>query len=77
MIQKKASELQVGDTFYRDGYRRPTPSDWKYTVKRLQRVPLHDFFGKINDMIEIDAHNHLLGPAKISLGVDELVWVVD
>ena len=77
MTKKKASELQVGDVFYRDAYRMPTPSDWRYTVRSVQRVPLRDFFGKLNDMIDINADNHILGPAKMSLGVDEEVWLVD
>lgn len=77
MIKKKASELQVDDVFYRDGYRMPTKYDWQYTVRSVQRVPLRDFFGKVNDMIDINAHNPILGPAKISLGVDEEVWLVD
>jgi hypothetical protein len=77
VIKKKASELQVGDAFYRDAYRLPTKNDWLYTVRSVQRVPLRDFFGKINDMIDINAHNHILGPARMSLGANEEVWLVD
>lgn len=78
MIRKTASELRVGDVFYRETYRKPDPrTDSRFTVQRLQRVPVHDFFGHLSERIEIKAENHITGPANLSLGVDEAVWLVD
>ncbi len=77
MIRKTASDLQVGDTFYRETYRQPDPeTDRRYTVTRLQRVPQHDFFGKVSLMIEVQAQT-TWGPSRFTLGLDEPVWVVD
>jgi hypothetical protein len=78
VTKKKASELQVGDVFYREIYRPPDPStDWRYTVERLQMVPQYDFFGKVSLMLEVTARNHVTGPAKLTLGVDDPVWLAD
>jgi hypothetical protein len=78
VIKKKASELQVGDVFYREIYGTPDPStDWKYTVEQLQTVPMHDFFGKLSLMIEVTARNHVTGPAKLTMGLDDPVWLAD
>jgi hypothetical protein len=78
VIRRTASELQVGDVFYRETYRKPNPAtDSRYTVRRLQRVPVHDFFGHLSERIEVTAESHITGPANLSLGVDEPVWLVD
>lgn len=78
MIRKPASELKVGDVFYRETYRKPNPAtDWKYTVTGLRNVPQHDFFGKMSMMIEVQAVNHVTGPNKLTLGPDEGVWIAD
>ncbi|MEW6152989.1 MAG: hypothetical protein AB1673_03225 [Actinomycetota bacterium] len=78
MIRKTAADLQVGDTFYRETYKPPTPGvDWKYTVLRLQRVPQRDFFGKLSERVEVSCENHLLGPAQLSLGIEETVWLTE
>jgi hypothetical protein len=78
MIRKAASELRVGDVFYRETYRKPNPAtDWKYTVTSLRQVPQHDFFGKRSMMIEMEAVNQVTGPAKLTLGLDEGVWLAD
>ena len=75
-MQKPASELNVGDVFCR-GPDGPSPrTDATYTVQRLQRVPVHDFFGKIMETIQVSAVNHLLGPATLTLGSDEPVWIL-
>ncbi len=77
MIRKVASELQVGDTFYRETYRKPDPAvDWKYTVTSLRQVPQHDFFGKMSMMVEVQAVNHVTGPSRLVLGPEEGVWLV-
>ena len=78
MIRKSASQLQVGDVFYKETYRTPDPrTDSRYTVQRLQRVPAYDFFGHRSERIEVVANNHLTGPANLSLGLDDPVWLVD
>ncbi len=78
MREKKAADLQVGDTFVRsiDGGREPR-LDSTYTVHRVQFVPIHDFFGRTVDTMQIVAENHLLGPANLTLNADETVWMVD
>lgn len=78
MERKVASELRSGDVFYRDHYREPDPAtDWlsKYTVQSVQRFPQRDFYGKIDDMVRITAHNQITGPAILSLGAEETVWL--
>lgn len=75
MIRKSASDLQVGDVFYRETYRPPEPTDWHYKVTSLQRVPMHDFYGKLSTMIQIAAVNNITGPATLTLGSDEAVWL--
>jgi hypothetical protein len=78
MIRKQASELRVGDVFYRETYRKPNPqTDWKYTVKSLRQVPQHDFFGKRSMMVEVEAVNQVTGPAKLTLSQEEGVWLAD
>lgn len=76
MRKVKASELRPGDVFYRDAYRDPAPSDWRYTVRSLQRYPLKGYFGETHDRVAVEADNHIAGPQKLDLGVDELVWVL-
>ena len=77
MTRKTASDLQVGDAFYRETYRQPDPkADRRYTVTGLQKVPQHDFFGKVSLMVEVRAST-TWGPAKFTLGLDEPVWVDD
>lgn len=78
MQSKPARELQVGETFFR-GYDPVTVPgrDAIYTVQRVQYVPLRDFFGGFVETVQMDAQNHLLGPTKLSLGADELVWLVE
>ena len=78
MRSKPARDLQVGETFFR-GY-SPTavpPRDQVFTVMRVQFVPIRDFFGGILDTVQMDAHNHLLGPTKLSVSADEEVWIVE
>ncbi len=78
MIRKTAAELQVGDVFYRETYRKPNPeTDWPYTVSSMRRVPQHDFFGKMSMMVEVQAVNRVTGPAKLTLAEDEGVWLTD
>lgn len=78
MRQVKASELKVGDVFYREQYRTPDPAtDWRYTVRSLQRVGLRGYFGELHDQVEVHADSHLTGPQKLALGVDDPVWLVD
>ncbi len=67
----------MGDVFYRDGYRQPKPTDWAYSVRDLQRIVLRGYYGEPLDMVQITAHSHVLGPATITLGVNETVWVTD
>jgi hypothetical protein len=75
---KPARDLQVGDTFYRGYDPDQTPSrDAIHTVLRIQYVPIRDFFGGFVETVQMDAQNHLLGPAKLSLGADEVVWIVE
>ena len=77
MIRKTASDLRVGDTFLRETYRQPDPkTDRQYTVTGVQKVPQHDFFGKVSLMVEVRA-NTAWGPAKVTLGLDEPVWLLD
>jgi hypothetical protein len=77
MIRKTADDLQIGDVFWRETYRPPLPTDWHYTVKSLQRVPMHDFYGKLSTMVKVDAVNNITGPAILTLGTDEAVWLPD
>lgn len=78
MDRTTASELQVGDIFYRELYRPPDPAvDWRYTVRAIQHVPLHDFFGKPLERIQISADSHLTGPQRLNLGPDDPVWLVE
>lgn len=78
VLRKKASELQIGDEFYREGYREPNPKqDWSYVVERLQHVPHHDFYGHPSMVIVVHGHNRILGPNTLRLTPDELVWIVD
>jgi hypothetical protein len=78
VIRTTASELKVGDVFYRETYRKPNPTtDWPYTVSTIRRVPQHDFFGKQSMMVEIQAVNRVTGPAKLTFNEDEGVWLAD
>jgi len=78
VIRTTASELRVGDVFYRETYRKPNPAtDWPYTVSTIRRVPQHDFFGKQSMMVEIQAVNRVTGPAKLVFNEDEGVWLAD
>ena len=66
----------MGDTFYREIYKTPEPGvDWKYTVVRMQRFWQHDFFGKQSERIDVYCENHVTGPAKLTLGPDDPVWI--
>jgi hypothetical protein len=74
---KKASELQVGDEFYRT-YREPDPKkDWSYVIEQMRNIPQHDFYGRLSLMIEVHGRNRILGPAVLRLNPEETVWVVD
>jgi len=76
MIRKTAGELNVGDTFYRETYKKPEPGvDWSYTVERMQRFWQHDFFGKQSERIDVYCRSHITGPAKLTLGPDDPVWI--
>ena len=76
MIRKTANDLQVGDTFYRETYRKPEPGvDWKYTVVRVSRFWQHDFFGKQDERLEFHCHNHITGATQITLGPNDPVWI--
>lgn len=75
MIRKTATELNVGDTFYRETYRKPEAGDPRYTVTRLAHFWQHDFFGKQSERIEVHCQNHITGPASITLGPEEPVWI--
>lgn len=78
MRSKPARDLQVGDTFFRGhGPTGLPPRDQIFTVDRVQFVPIRDFFGGLLDTIQMDAQNHLLGAAKLTLSADEEVWVVE
>lgn len=77
MESKPARDLQIGDTFYRGYDPVQTPSrDAIHTVLRVQYVPIRDFFGGFLETVQMDAQNHLLGPAKLSLSADEVVWIL-
>jgi hypothetical protein len=56
----------------------PDPKiDARYTVERLQRIPVHDFFGKLHDQVQITARHHLTGPTRLTLGAQEDVWLAE
>jgi hypothetical protein len=75
---KKASELTVGDTFYRAVHAIPAPRlDTLYTVERLQFVPVRDFFGGILNTMQVTCRNAITGPAVLSIPSDEPLWVLD
>jgi hypothetical protein len=77
-MEKAAWELVVGDVFARHVQPGiPPRSDAVYTVVACQRVPIRDFFGGLHDRVYVTAENHLLGPAKLDLGINEPVWIID
>ncbi|MCA1690973.1 MAG: hypothetical protein LC733_01785 [Actinobacteria bacterium] len=78
MTQTTASELRVGDVFYRQTYGSSDPRvDARYTARQIQRVPIYGFFGNLYDRIQITCEHHLTGPTSLNLGPDEPVWLVD
>lgn len=78
MIQKRAVDLKVGEVFCREHHQPQNPRrDMLYTVKGMQFIPLRNFYGQLVETVQVTAENHLLGPATVNMGGEELVWVFE
>jgi hypothetical protein len=71
MTPTTASELKVGDVFFREG--RP---DTHYRVLAVQWVPIYGFFGNLYETVQVTVDHPLTGRANVNLSPDEPVTLV-